>query len=112
MPESPLLSRAALRKALDITRCEDFSHDACGRDPHAVADDVGYRSRAWGENIYMGPGIYAPARVAADQWLNSEHHRENLFRTNWTEQGVAVVHAATFGGQRHVAIWVSEFGER
>jgi uncharacterized protein YkwD len=110
MPVSPLLQRSARRKALDIIRCQDFSHAPCGKDPHAVAAEVGYPNVDWGENIYSGPGPFAAARVAADGWLNSPHHRENLFRAEWTEQGISVVVAKHFKGQDNVAIWVSEFG--
>jgi len=112
LPVSPLLQRSARLKALDIIRCQDFSHAACGKDPHAVADEVGYPNVSWGENIYAGPGPFRAARVGADRWLNSPHHRENLFRTEWTEQGISVVVAKHFKGQSNVAIWVSEFGAR
>jgi len=50
--------------------------------------------------------------VAANGWLNSPHHRENLFRPQWTEQGIAVVSLRTSKGAKYVAIWVSEFCER
>ena len=46
---------------------------------------------SWGENIELRPGPFAAARVAADGWLNSEHHRENLFDPRSTEQGIAEV---------------------
>jgi uncharacterized protein YkwD len=110
LPVSPLLQRSARLKALDIIRCQDFSHAACGKNPRAVADEVGYPNVDWGENIYAGPGPFAAARVGADAWLNSPHHRENLFRPEWTEQGISVVIAKHFKGQSKVAIWVSEFG--
>jgi uncharacterized protein YkwD len=110
LPVSPLLDRSARLKALDIIRCQEFSHAACGKNPHAVADEVGYPKVDWGENIYSGPGPFAAARVAADGWLNSSHHRENLFRIEWTEQGISIVIAKHFKGQNNVAIWVSEFG--
>lgn len=110
LPVSSLLQRSAHLKALDIIRCQEFSHAACGKNPRAVADEVGYPNVYWGENIYAGPGPYAAARVGADAWLNSPHHRENLFRPEWTEQGIAVVVAEHFKGQDNVAIWVSEFG--
>ena len=41
LPVSVLLQRSARLKALDIVRCQDFSHAACGKDPHEVADQVG-----------------------------------------------------------------------
>jgi uncharacterized protein YkwD len=111
LPESAALSRAALLKAQDIYRCQDFDHGACGKEPNAVARDVGYEG-AWGENLYAGPHAFGAPRVATDRWLNSDGHRENLFRTQWDEQGVAAVQAATFEGQRDVTIWVSHFGRR
>jgi uncharacterized protein YkwD len=109
---SPLLNRSSRLKALDIIRCQEFSHSACGKDPHAVAVEVGYPNVDWGENIYEGPGPFAAARIAADGWLNSPHHRENLFRSEWTEQGIALVVAKRLRGHKNVAIWVSEFGRR
>jgi len=112
LPVSAKLNRSSRLKALDIVRCQQFSHEACGKDAHAVADAVGYPEIPWGENIYAGSGPFMPARVAADGWLNSEHHRENLFRPQWTEQGIAVVVASSLNGRHHVAVWVSEFGER
>jgi uncharacterized protein YkwD len=112
LPVSRELNRSSRLKALDIIRCQEFSHEACGKEARAVADAVGYPQVTWGENIYAGSGPFMPARVAADGWLNSPHHRENLFRPQWTEQGIAVVVADRFKGQRNVAIWVSEFGER
>jgi uncharacterized protein YkwD len=111
LPVSPVLHRSAELKALDIIRCQDFSHFACGKNPRAVADEAGYPQVNWGENLYLGPGPFRPARLAADGWLNSPGHRENL-RRNWTEQGAAVVTAKEFQGQKNVAIWVSEFGAR
>jgi uncharacterized protein YkwD len=111
LPVSLELNRSSRLKALDIIRCQQFSHEACGKDARAVADAVGYPQVPWGENIYAGSGPFMPARVAADVWLNSEHHRENLFRPQWTEQGIAVVVADQFNGQHNVAVWVSEFGE-
>jgi uncharacterized protein YkwD len=72
----------------------------------------GYPQVSWGENLALSPGPFAAARVAADGWLNSEHHRENLFNPDWTEQGVAIVTVPAFQGQRDVSIWVSQFGDR
>ncbi|MDP9285727.1 MAG: hypothetical protein M3P41_12380 [Actinomycetota bacterium] len=56
----------------------------------------------------MGPQVYKTPLAAVDGWLNSEHHRENLFRTGWRSQGIAVAHIDHLRNQRDVAIWVSE----
>ena len=107
---APLLFASSRSKALDIERCRVFEHAACGKDPRAVAEAVGYRSVSWGENLYLGPGGYGKPRVALDRWLNSPRHRENLFQSSWSEQGVALVTVREFLGQKDVALWVSEFG--
>lgn len=109
LAESTILSAAAARKAEDIVRCNDFSHYACGQQPDANARALGLTDRAFGENIFWGPEIYEPPRVAVDQWLNSPEHRENLFNPDWAQQGVAVLEAANFKGAAHGAVWVNEF---
>jgi uncharacterized protein YkwD len=110
LPENPTLSVSARLKAQDINRCSDFSHEACGKRADDVARQAGYRALAFGENLYLGPLEYGRPRVAVDQWLNSDGHRENLMRDRWTEQGVALLLVRAFKGQREVAIWVSHFG--
>jgi uncharacterized protein YkwD len=112
LAENRQLDLAAALKAQDIDQCADFSHEACGKKADADARAAGYTGSVWGENIYAGPLELARPRVAVDRWLNSPHHRENLFREGWTEQGVAVRQVLSFKGQPDVAIWVSEFGER
>jgi uncharacterized protein YkwD len=107
--EQPLLALSANLKARDIYRCGEFAHEACGKHADAVVAEVGLRPAGWGENLYSGPRDFGRPRVAVDQWLNSPGHRDNLFRSEWTEQGVALLPARSFGGQPDVAIWVSHF---
>jgi uncharacterized protein YkwD len=105
----PLLARAAAFKARDIVACGDFAHEACGKPSDAVVAEAGFTPNGWGENIYAGPRAFGSPRVAADGWLNSTGHRENLFRSDWTHQGVALLPLRSFDGQPDVAIWVSHF---
>jgi uncharacterized protein YkwD len=110
LAEQPLLARAALLKAAAISRCQDFSHGACGEDPHGVVDRVGFQG-GWGENLYAGgPDGLGSARVAVDRWLNSPGHRQNMLSADWTVQGVALLPVSSFKDQRDVVIWVSHFG--
>ena len=109
------LNRSSMLKALAIARCSDFSHTPCGKPFAATFDAVGYRgsfSTAYGENIAWGGGRAGAARVVVSGWLNSPHHRENLFSRNWTEQGVALLPISRFLGNKDVQIWVSQFGAR
>jgi uncharacterized protein YkwD len=110
LPTSAALSSAAALKAEDIVACRDVSHTACGKAPDADARFFGLADHRFGENLYWGPEIYQPPRVAVDGWLNSPHHRENLFNADWTAQGVAVLAApAGFRGADQSEVWVNEF---
>jgi uncharacterized protein YkwD len=111
LPVNETLSAAARAKAEDIYRCSDFAHEACGKEAHSVAQEAGYAGSSWGENLYAGSGELARPRVAVDGWLNSAGHRENLFREEWTEQGIALLQAPSFNGVPEVALWVSHFGQ-
>ena len=103
------LNRSSLLKAIDITTCADFSHTACGRPFTSVFEAVGYAG--WtGENIAWAAGLDgAPASIVSG-WLNSRHHRDNLFSREWAEQGIALVPAPSFLGRARAQIWVNEFG--
>jgi uncharacterized protein YkwD len=57
----------------------------------------------------MGPQIYKTPLAAVDGWLNSEQHRENLFRPEWRYQGIALLHTDGLREQHDVGLWVSEF---
>jgi uncharacterized protein YkwD len=111
LARSAVLDAGSLRKAQDIVACNQFSHFACGKSPDADARADGLTDALFGENIYWGPAMYEPPRVAVDQWLNSDHHRENLFDPRWESQGVAVLVTPSF--QRSQGeVWVNEFSAR
>jgi uncharacterized protein YkwD len=103
------LDRSSVLKAMDIVRCEDFSHTACGKPFPSVFEAVGYQGET-GENIAWGEGPAASPLSVVSGWLNSPHHRENLLSPAWTEQGVAMVPAPAFLGAKGAEVWVNEFG--
>jgi uncharacterized protein YkwD len=110
-----LLNRSSTLKALAIESCADFSHTPCGHPFADTFDAVGYQgpvATTYGENIAWGAGSASSPRVVVADWLNSPHHRENLFSPDWTEQGVAMLPVSRFLGSKNVEIWVSEFGAR
>lgn len=109
------LNRSSLLKALAIQRCNQFSHTPCGKPFAATFEAVGYEggiSTAYGENIAWGEGQAGSVRVVVSGWLNSPHHRENLFSRSWAEQGIAVLPVPRFLGSKDATIWVSQFGAR
>lgn len=107
----PVLNGASFRKARAIARCETFAHDPCGQHWAAAARSVGYTGLV-GENLYLASGPWGAPRVAVDAWLNSTTHRENLFRPEWREQGLAGLYMGKFGDYQDVTLWVSVLGGR
>ena len=45
-------------------------------------------------------------------WLDSAEHRANLFKPEWTDQGIALVYVPSFRGVASNRIWVSHFGHQ
>jgi uncharacterized protein YkwD len=109
LPTTSLLDGTAVLKANEIVRCHNFDHAACGGDPAADIRATGYQG-AWGENLYIAGGRWGAPRVALDGWLNSPGHRENLFRSQWRTQGIAVLKLNQFGPYHDMTLWVSHFG--
>ena len=69
------------RKSADILRCDEFSHEACGREFTYWIQRVGYISAGcWraGENIAWGSGSSRPLRSIFRAWMRSPGHRENI----------------------------------
>jgi len=110
------LSTAAALKARQIAQCDRFDHDPCGTGSGAVFDlakyKVGTSSWGTGENLAMASVQIASPRHILNGWLESEGHRETLFRPDWREQGVALLPGVTLEGHPDINVWVSDFGFR
>ena len=72
------LARAAARKSGDILRCDEFNHEACGREFTYWIERVGYKGCGWAENIAYGTGSLATPRSIFRGWMNSSGHRRNI----------------------------------
>lgn len=107
---APILNGASARKARAILRCGNFAHNPCGGDWTTAVRSTGYAG-VFGENLYLASGPFGAPRPAVDAWLNSPPHRENLFRADWREQGVALAVLDRFGARRDISLWVSVLGE-
>ena len=112
---APALVRSAQMKAEDIVRCNQFAHDACGFDVRQRFADSGYFggevTTRFGENLAWGGAEAGGARCASGR-LDSPTHRANLFKREWTEQGLALVYVERFRGVASSRIWVSHFGHQ
>jgi uncharacterized protein YkwD len=110
LSEPSSLARAADRKSGDILRCDEFSHEACGREFTYWFDQVGYRGCREGENIAYASGSYATPRVIFKLWMNSSGHRHNILGS-YREIGIGL-RVGTLVGVDGAHVWTQEFGSR
>lgn len=108
----PRLDRAARGKAADILRCDEFDHEACGREFTYWFERVGYRGRctAMGENIAWGTGSLGSPRAIFRAWLASPGHRANVLGA-FAELGIGL-RTGDLEGNRRAQVWTQAFGSR
>jgi uncharacterized protein YkwD len=104
LQSSALLRRAAEAHAQDMLGHNYFAHQGYdGSTPAQRVTAAGYRYQLVGENIASGP---QSAAEAAEGWLASPAHCENIMNARFSESGIA--YAANNSGTPHV-YWVQEF---
>lgn len=108
----PKLDRAARGKAADILRCDQFDHEACGREFAYWFTRVGYGGRcaALGENIAWGSGRLGSPRSVFRAWIGSPGHRANILGS-FAELGIGL-RSGSLGGHQRVSVWTQAFGSR
>jgi uncharacterized protein YkwD len=109
---SSKLARSAHLKSRDILLCDDFDHDACGRDFTYWIERVGYLAEACGagENIALGTGSFATPRAIFRAWIGSPGHRRNILG-GYRDLGVGLA-IGTLEGEGGVHVWTQHFGRR
>jgi uncharacterized protein YkwD len=104
------LGRAADRKSGDVLRCNEFSHEACGREFTHWMSHFGYRGCSEGENIAWGSGGLGTPGSIFRAWMHSREHRENILG-QYTETGIGL-RIGTLEGYGGAHVWTEEFGSR
>lgn len=110
--DSRKLDGSADNKAADVLRCNQFSHEACGRDFLYWFRRAGYlSSRCWwaGENLAWGSGSLGSVRSVMKAWLHSPSHRANLLGAEYDDFGISL-RAGALGGSSNAHLWVNHFG--
>jgi uncharacterized protein YkwD len=106
------LDRAARRKSADILRCDEFQHEACGREFTFWMDRVGYLdgSCSWaGENIAWGSGSLASVRSIFTAWIRSAGHRGNILGRAFRDFGIGL-RVGNLDDTPRAHVWTQEFG--
>jgi uncharacterized protein YkwD len=102
---SPLLSRAALAHAKDMSAHKFFDHRGSdGSKPSERATRAGYKWSAVAENIAEGP---ASAQEVVQGWLDSPGHCVNIMGAQYREMGIAYFTDFAHKGDIY---WAQEFG--
>jgi uncharacterized protein YkwD len=107
---SASLARAAAHKSADILRCDQFSHEACGRDFTHWIERSGYEGCRLGENLAYGSGNAATPESIFRGWMESPDHRRNILGP-YTEIGIGL-QVGTLEGKRGAHVWTQHFGSR
>ena len=99
--ETPLiwdaeLNRMARLHSENMARQGFFDHtDPQGRGTVERARDCGIHGwRALGENISYNQGFDDPGAFAAERWMQSPKHRDNILNAGFTHSGLGVAKAA------------------
>ena len=104
------LTKAAGHKSADILGCDEFSHEACGREFTYWIGRFGYAKGCWsaGENIGFGTGELGSVRSIFTAWMNSSGHRANILG-KFREIGIGR-RVGTLEGNAGAVVWTQDFG--
>lgn len=103
------LARASARKSADILRCDEFSHEACGREFTYWIERSGYDGCRMGENIAYGGGRLATPRSIFRMWMNSSGHRRNILDPSYEDIGIGL-QVGELDGYDGAHVWTQQFG--
>jgi uncharacterized protein YkwD len=104
------LARAADRKSGDVLRCDEFSHEACGREFTYWMSRFGYHGCTEGENIAWGSGSLGTPISIFRAWMHSQGHRENILGP-YEDTGIGL-RTGSLEGHAGAHVWTQEFGTR
>jgi uncharacterized protein YkwD len=112
LTHSRKLDGSAASKGGDILRCNQFSHEACGRDFLYWFRRAGYvGGSCWwaGENLAWGTGSLGTVRSIMKAWLRSPSHRANLLGGEYDQFGISL-RIGGLSGSPDAHVWVNHFG--
>ena len=100
---NPQLMEAARKHAENMAAQDKLDHKLDDKEPVDRTKAAGYKSTFVGENIAWNQ---KSPKDALKAWMESEDHRENILRPEYTEIGVAVAK-----NKKGEAYWVQVFGK-
>jgi uncharacterized protein YkwD len=104
------LNKAAGRKSADILSCDEFSHEACGREFTYWMERFGYDFCGAAENIAWGTGSLGTPRSIFRSWMRSSGHRRNILGP-YEDTGIGL-QVGELEGVPGAHVWTQQFGSR
>jgi uncharacterized protein YkwD len=105
-----VLNQAADRKSGDMISCDEFSHEACGREFTYWIEQFGYDACRAGENIAWGSGSRGTPLSIFRAWMHSSGHRRNILGA-FEDIGIGL-RTGSIEGFSGARVWTQQFGTR
>lgn len=103
------LNTAAQAKANDMVARNYWSHNTPdGQEPWVFFDNAGYKYLKAGENLAYG---FATSNDTITGWMNSEHHRENLLDSAFSDVGFGFANGSDYNSSGPETIVVAMYGK-
>jgi uncharacterized protein YkwD len=83
-----LLMEAARAHAANMAKQDKLAHELDGKQPADRVKDAGYKYGYVGENVAWNQ---KNPKDVLESWMNSEGHKANILKKEYTEIGVAMV---------------------
>jgi uncharacterized protein YkwD len=113
LAEDPRLEAAAQVHAVDMGARDFFAHEnPDGVEPDARIRATGFDGAMTGENIAWGTRSASTAAEIVEGWMNSDGHRANILRPEFTRVGTGIAHdpPEEVRGDAPVGVYVNNFG--
>jgi uncharacterized protein YkwD len=102
---NPLLFKIARAHSANMAKQSKMEHILDGKNPFQRVLEAGYDYQYTGENIADLHKSFS-LEVLLKEWMNSEHHRENILNKNFTEIGLGIA-----AGKKDSVYYTQVFGK-
>jgi len=85
-----VLCKVARAHSANMAKKNQMNHVLDGKNPAERALEAGYDYKHVGENLGESVGDPPPPAAVVRGWMNSQHHRDNILKPEYTEIGLGI----------------------
>jgi uncharacterized protein YkwD len=85
-----VLCRVARAHSANMAKQNQMNHVLDGKNPAERTLEAGYDYKHVGENLGESVGDPPPPAAVVRGWMNSQHHRDNILKPEFTEIGLGI----------------------